>query len=230
MTGRTNKTAPCNAKGKGVGITWLRTHSTYQGNDCLIWPLFRDPRRGYGVVGFNGKIFKAHRLMCEMVNGSPPTPDHETAHSCGRGQDGCCTPKHLSWKTRTENQADRVGHGTAGPRSNGGRRYKLTGVDAAEIRALAGQITVTELAERFRVDRSTIRMVIAGKTWNGKRVPRLFTTAEVEAIKATRGQRTANEVAADYGVHHSVIERIRAGRSYRGPAHNEVRSGESTLI
>lgn len=64
-------TSPPN-KGNGRGILWLKEHAGYQGEACLMWPLFRDPRRGYGVVGINGRLHKAHRVMCEMVRGQPP--------------------------------------------------------------------------------------------------------------------------------------------------------------
>jgi hypothetical protein len=171
-------------RGSSKGLAWLRDASTYEGDDCLLWPFFIDPRRGYGVLAVEGQMKKAHRVMCEMVNGPPPE-GHEAAHSCGKGREGCCTPKHLSWKTRTANQGDRRVHGTAGNGGNGKRR-KLTIDQVIEIRAKQGIETVTSLADRFGVDRSAIRQVQLGKVWknmNGSieqdRILKIINSAEV---------------------------------------------------
>lgn len=149
-----------NAKGKGFGIEFLRAHVTYAGDDCVIWPLFIDPHRGYGVLGYLGNLYKAHRLMCELAHGAP-SDGHEAAHSCGNGPAGCVNPRHLSWKTRTENQRDRVAHGTAG-NGGSGRRRKLKPEQAAAVRA--SQEGNTVLAERYGVTRSAIRQIRLGKT------------------------------------------------------------------
>jgi len=154
-------------KGQGEGLAWIKAHVAYQGDDCLMWPLSRG--RGYGHVSVNGRVLKASRVMCELVNGPPPTPDHEAAHSCGNGHEGCVTPKHLSWKTRAGNQRDRRAHGTQAAILPGATTRKLTAENVAEIRSLAGLLTNTELAARFGVTRSTIRQILLRKTWvNGR--------------------------------------------------------------
>lgn len=51
--------------------------------------------------------------MCQKAHGDPPSPKHDAAHSCGRGHEGCVNPNHLSWKTKKQNQADRITHGTS---------------------------------------------------------------------------------------------------------------------
>jgi|SRR5580700_477015 hypothetical protein len=117
----------------------------------------------YGRVGKNRKILWAHRVMCELVNGPCP-PDHEAAHSCGRGKFGCVHPKHLSWKTRTHNQLDRAQHGT---KSLGyyKHRPKLTPDKVREIRDMKGTKTQREIATQFGVTDATIRDIYAGKSW-----------------------------------------------------------------
>jgi DNA-binding transcriptional regulator YiaG len=158
--------AQAHNKGKGRGIAFLRALIGHSGDACITWPLSR--QRGYAIVGLNGKIFKAHRLMCELAHGAPPSPDYEAAHSCGRGHHGCVNPNHLSWKTRAENQQDRRRHNTHGILSP--TRFKLTEANIAEIRAKEGIETVTDLAARFGVTRSTIRQIHLRKTWvTGKR-------------------------------------------------------------
>lgn len=143
-------------KGKGKGIVWLREHAAYEGDDCLIWPFFRLQPGGYGSFGFNGRLYYAHRMMCEMVHGAPPTPEHHAAHSCGRGHDGCVNPNHLSWKTASENLLDKRGHGTVIVNSHG-NMGGLTPEQVAEIRRLKGQMSQTKIAERFGVKRGCIQ-------------------------------------------------------------------------
>lgn len=92
-------------KGKGPGLLWLKAHIAHEGEECLIWPQSRN-HQGYGQVGYFGKVKKAHHIMCRLAHGEPPTPKHHAAHSCGNGHGGCVHPKHLSWKTPTENRLE----------------------------------------------------------------------------------------------------------------------------
>lgn len=84
----------------------------YNGSDCLSWP-YSCNDSGYGKMQFDGRVQIVSRLVCEHVNGPPPTPKHDAAHSCGKGHEACCTKHHLSWKTRAENMADKIVHGTS---------------------------------------------------------------------------------------------------------------------
>ena len=128
---------------------WIKTHKNYDGEDCLHWP-FATAGRGYGVIMICRKSTYVHRIMCEHRHGPPPTKKHEAAHSCGNGHLACVNPKHLTWKTRTENMADKVAHGT----HIFGRRchnYKLTSGNVGEIRS--STLSHEELAREFGVSR-----------------------------------------------------------------------------
>lgn len=150
-------------KGKGAAIAWLRAHVEHQGDDCLIWPFSRNPVSGYGYFSYNGEgPRRAHRFMCELAHGAPPTPAHEAAHSCGKGHEGCIHPCHLSWKTHAENQRDRARHGTAKRESRRGR-WKLTPEQVAEIRSSSDSVTV--LAARYSVTEPNIRLILRRQTW-----------------------------------------------------------------
>lgn len=214
MTERKQRT---NKRGQGDGINFLRALIGHDGDDCVIWPFFIEKRRGYGMVGFNGDLHKAHRVMCELAHGPAPSAEYEAAHECGRGPEGCVNPKHLRWKTRIDNQADRKIHGTSGRGPKGSyRRYKLVPADVAEIRKLLGVMSTQDIADRFGVDRSTIRQIQTGKIWRaGSRVPRRFFTPEdVARIKALCATRTTTAVAKEYGVNYHVIYRIIHGRTF----------------
>lgn len=133
---------------------WLVSHVGHTGQDCLTWP-FKANIDGYGMVMVNRKNWMAHRLMCELAHGLPPTPKHQAAHECGNGNKGCVNPRHLSWKTQHENQQDRWKHGT----QNVGQRGKLTYAERVAIRAMRGEKTQAELAKIYGVDRTTIRCI-----------------------------------------------------------------------
>lgn len=92
-------------KGKGRGLLWLKSHVWHAGPECLIWP-FCTNHQGYGQLGYFGKVVKAHRLMCILAHGEPPTPQYHAAHSCGNGHLSCVHPEHLFWKTPTQNRLE----------------------------------------------------------------------------------------------------------------------------
>lgn len=143
-------------KGNGDGINWLRAHVNHEGEECLRWPWSTDPRTGRGMVGYLGKVRWAHRVMCELVKGPPPTPKHQASHSCGKGHDACVHPKHLSWKTQSGNQLDRRKHGTHVNNDNGWDG-KLSDSQVKEIIALKGQKTQREIAAIFGIGQSTVQ-------------------------------------------------------------------------
>lgn len=141
------------ARGQGRGIKWLRAHVDYAGDDCLVWPYFRDPREGYGTMGHEGKVWKAHRLMCVLAHGEPPTPKHQAAHSCGNGRGGCVNPRHLRWTTPRGNAQDRSKHGTAkGPPT--GCVSKLTPEAIADIQSR--RLTMWEFADLYGLSSSGV--------------------------------------------------------------------------
>jgi len=137
---------------------------SYAGEDCLPWPYAKGPE-GRGIVTFKNKNFIASRFICELVHGAPPTPKHEAAHNCGKGHLGCVNPRHLGWKTHTENLADKLVHGT----HNRGERHwisKLTENDVRRIRLLKGLVTQRKLAMEYGVVIQTISDIHRRCTWS----------------------------------------------------------------
>lgn len=92
-------------------LGWLEDHSVSDSDQCLIWPFARN-KGGYGNLFFNGRYTNAHRMMCELSKGPPPFAKADAAHSCLNGRNGCVNPNHLSWKTRKDNEKDKIVHGT----------------------------------------------------------------------------------------------------------------------
>lgn len=172
-------------RGKGKCYQWLLDRAALEDGDCLIWPFFTNPN-GYGQLGYLGVQRWAHRIMCELANGLAPTPKHEASHSCGRGNQGCVHPKHLEWKTKVQNRADCVAHGT-NTRNLGGNRGRLNPYQVAEIRSLKGVERQVDIAARFGISHQSVGMIQRGKMYADDRTLKSWTREEdakiIEAIK-----------------------------------------------
>jgi hypothetical protein len=147
----------------GLPMAWLKEHLSYEADDCVAWP-FTKTTQGYARVWHNGKMYPAYRLMCELANGAPATQFLDAAHSCGNGHLGCMNPKHLRWATKSENQMDRVKHGT----SNRGERCaaaKLTALDVEAIREMAPFVVHARLCEFYGISAAQISRIVNGTRW-----------------------------------------------------------------
>lgn len=136
--------------GKGQAYQWLLDHVAYAGDTCLPWPFSKDNRVGRGRLGHKGRNYWAHRLMCELAHGAPPTPKHQAAHKCGKGHYSCVNPRHLEWKTNSENQIDRRRNGNM-LRNPNGQRGNLSPAQKIQIRDLKGKFTQMQIAAKFGV-------------------------------------------------------------------------------
>lgn len=113
-------------------------------------------------ISKNGKSQKmyVHILVCQAFHG--PCPEGmECRHL--NGDRGDCRASNLAWGTRSENQMDRVEHGT----SNRGETHpmaKLTNEEVDEIaRLLAEGVRNCSLAARYHVSPSTICCIKKGR-------------------------------------------------------------------
>lgn len=128
---------------------------------------------GYGRIRYDGKTRYVHRLAFELTHGSLPK-GKDICHSCDNRK--CCNPDHLFSGSRLENMRDcqakgRVSRGllhsvkiTPGIRTK--KLNKLSLEKAKDIRRKHAEGKTTfELAREYVVDVSSIRLVIAHKTW-----------------------------------------------------------------
>lgn len=150
-------------KGEGKAYRWILAHQDYPHRDwCLVWPFARD-KHGRGMMGFNGQHYWAHRFMCRLVKGDPPTAEHTAAHSCGNGHGGCINPHHLDWKTQAENLEDCREHGTM-VRTHGGNVRRLMGEEIKAIKLARGFQTQCQLAAKFGISEGTVSDIWHGRT------------------------------------------------------------------
>jgi hypothetical protein len=108
----------------------------------------------------------AHSLVARAFLGERPSPGHEVAHQ--DGDPGNSHRSNLRWATSTENNRDKISHGTiaCGARNAAAR---LTEQDVMRIRerALFGA-GVTETARSFGVCVATVKSILGRggrRTW-----------------------------------------------------------------
>lgn len=138
----------------------------HSGDGCLLWP-YGKSKKGYASLSSLKNIHGSAlvcRYICNKMYGPPPTPQHESAHSCGNGHSGCVNPAHLSWRTRAENIADKFAHGTT---LRGGEHpfVRLSENDVRTIRSLKGKIPQSEVARRFRINQGYVCQIQNRKRW-----------------------------------------------------------------
>lgn len=132
----------------------------YEGDGCLSWP-FSVQSGGYGELTYGNRMINAHRLVCELVYGPPPSPEFQAAHSCRNR--ACVAPYHLRWDTGKGNQSDRLKDGT---HSRGSKNPKAK-LDESEVRAIRAQPTLvtSALAVKYGVTTKTIRCIRKRTAW-----------------------------------------------------------------
>lgn len=216
-------------KGNGKAFRWLMEHVNHQGDACLIWPFGVDRRVNRGMLGYNGRHYWAHRFMCELAHGAPPTPKHQAAHNCGKGHYRCVNPRHLEWKTNAQNQLDRAKNGNA-LRNPHGPQGALTAEQKADIIALKGTMPQTAIAARFGVSLGCVQYWLKYRQDRGHDVKKMnYWSAEDEAILReafASGKPTAqiaSLVGRPFGAVFKKIDRMGLRKS---PDSNGIRGSE----
>ena len=122
---------------------------------------------GYPRLGLNRdggtSTRSVHSLVLEAFVG--PRPDGlECAHENGVKTDN--RPENLRWATRTENEGDKVGHGTD-PIGERHGRAKLTERHVRRIRFLRSRgRSAASLASEYGVTHASINQAVSGQTWS----------------------------------------------------------------
>jgi len=139
----------------GEPMEFLKRAAISTDAECISWPYANS--EGYARL----RGVPAYRFVCEMVYGPPPTPKHDTAHSCGRGHLGCVNPNHLRWATRKENFSDKLEHGTDA-RGEKSPVAKLSNEQVSAIRSIAEVVPQGLIAQEFGISRSYVSRIVGG--------------------------------------------------------------------
>lgn len=189
--------------------------------ECVKWPYSRTAK-GYGVATVEGVRIAAHRGCCKIAHGEPPTPEHQAAHSCGKGHEGCINPGHLRWATPVENAADMKLHGTA-PVGAANPAATMDEALVREIYALKGIVPQPEIARRYGIPQPTVSDIMRGNAWasvtgaiympgrkrgEDQHAAKL-TIDQVRAIRSEAARGVQNKVQAQrYGVSPQCVQAI----------------------
>ena len=77
--------------------------------DCYPWS-FATNNKGYGHLWVKGKYWLAHRYLYHITYGKIPK-GKQVQHKCGNKL--CIRPSHLKIGTQSDNEKDKIKHGTA---------------------------------------------------------------------------------------------------------------------
>lgn len=135
--------------------------ATFKGDMCLIWPYARNSA-GYGHFAKDKVAHLAHRYLCRVIHGDPPSEDYYAIHSCGGGHLGCCNPNHLRWGTAAQNSKDKIAHRTH-LQGESLSHSKLQDDQVRDIRS--SPLQNKEVAVKYGVTPSNISHIRLGKTW-----------------------------------------------------------------
>jgi hypothetical protein len=132
-------------------------------DECWEWSGPIQPN-GYGQTNYNYKRFYVHRVSYEIHFGKIPN-GLLVCHKCDNRK--CVNPNHLFLGTYLDNSHDMVRKGRA---VNPVWAAKITRKDAEDLRELNKiGFCVEFLAERYSLDKSTIRNIIAGRIWKNQK-------------------------------------------------------------
>ena len=140
-------------------------------DDCWNWEAGRTPR-GYGsfAIGrrrIDRRMISAHRQAYQLAIGPIPQ-GHYVCHSCDNPP--CCNPGHLFVGTQHDNMRDMLTKGRGKKTTGAGELVgtaRLTWPQVVAIRQIykGGEVTQSQLGERFRVADTTISRITSGKGW-----------------------------------------------------------------
>lgn len=136
-----------------IGVEWTKLNPSRNASGYLMVDL-RAPSPGRNTL-------LVSRIVCQAFHGEPPTPKHEAAHENGVRDDN--RAGNLMWKTRAENQADRLRHGT----TSRGERCGMSKLTEDAVRAIRADARGNKaaMARRFGVSEAEIRRIVSRKRW-----------------------------------------------------------------
>lgn len=110
-----------------------------------------------------GTLWRLNRVIALTFHGPPPSPKHHAAHEDGNKANN--HKDNIRWKTRTENEADKIRHGT----SNRGVRNGQAQITEATARLILADlragIRVRDVNIKYNLSRSHASAIKSGRLW-----------------------------------------------------------------
>lgn len=133
-------------------------------NDCWGWSAFKNDK-GYAQLKMaKDKWVGAHRISYELFNGEIPK-GLQVCHCCDNPE--CVNPLHLFTASFRVNMLDKISKGRQNTsRGVGNPHSKFTKEQVLKIRKLSSEgVQTKELKSMYNVNRSTIKDLVAGRTY-----------------------------------------------------------------
>lgn len=128
----------------------------WESNSCLRWP-FEINKKNYAIISVLRKSKHAHRLICEIKHGKPPSVNSQAWHTCGNKDGGCVNPNHIKWIEPSEpirikkRRCEKIGENHY--------NSKLSNKDVLEIYRKKNKEPAAKLADYYRVSVSAVYMI-----------------------------------------------------------------------
>ncbi len=114
----------------------------------------------YGRLQFQGRYMASHRLAYQLHMGIPEIEKGlHVRHLCGKTL--CVEPTHLTLGTASENEIDKVRHGT----SLHGKNAKISVETARAIKNSKGEGMIQDRADRFDVSVAIVSRIDTRRSW-----------------------------------------------------------------
>jgi hypothetical protein len=147
-----------------IGRFWKKVNCSGGPDACWPWA-GHIGENGYGIVGINGRQYKAHRVSYFIEHGRIDN-DRLVLHRCDVR--ACVNPAHLFLGTPKDNSQDAVRKGRNTKlygEQNG--KAKLTRAAVLSIRRICkrGGVYQKTVAKQFSVSEATVSYVVNGGRW-----------------------------------------------------------------
>lgn len=137
-------------------------------NGCWEWT--GCIRNGYGRISINDKMYQAHRVSWEIVNGEIPEGLF-ICHHCDNRK--CIKPSHLFLGTNSDNMQDMIKKGRGNfnhpnikiGEKNGASKLKNHEVRAIKHLAQSKIASINSLRKLYNISYNTIHCLLNEKTW-----------------------------------------------------------------